>query len=552
MTLADPSSTVRTGPALPGPVTTAPVLSPPRPRRRPDVARIAELALLAVAFGAVVVSIALRFTGPKALWLDEALTVNIARLPIPRLFDALRHDGSPPAYYVALHYWMGVFGTGTWTVRALAGTFSLATLPVAWRLGRAVGGRRVAIALVVLTACNPFALRYGTENRMYSLVMLLVTVLALSLVRTLQRPTVLRLVGLGLVCGLLLLTHYWALYLIAGLGTCLVIGSLWGPLRSNARLATAAVAGGCLLFVPWLPSFVFQAQHTGTPWAASPSPMAIIDVLGEFAGYEQHVGIPIFVLFWASFAVLAAAVILPAIPVTRRVAAFIGWKRPVPGARLAGPTAGVFVATVVFAMVGGLVANAAFAWRYASVVMPFVVLLVALGLVAIGSTRLGRIVTATALAALGVLGVIAGAQEVLAPRTQAAAVAAAIAAAARPGDVVAYCPDQLGPAVSRLLPDRLLTQVTFPRFDDPERINWVDYARVNEAANPGVFARQVLNLAGPHQVWLVWAPGYRTLGRDCQEIRDALELARTAHVQEVRSTPGKYYEPENLVRFAPD
>ena len=63
----------------------------------------------------------------------------------------------------------------------------------------------------------------------------LVTLLALALVRALQRPTVLRLVVLGLLCGLLLLTHYWALYLIAGLGTCLVVGSLWGPLRANAR-----------------------------------------------------------------------------------------------------------------------------------------------------------------------------------------------------------------------------------------------------------------------------------------------------------------------------
>src|SRR5580704_1094187 len=257
MTLADPSSTVRTEPAISTPVEPAPVLSPPRRRRRPDLPRIGELCLLGVAFGAVAVSIVVRFMGPKALWLDEALTVNIARLPIPRLFDALRHDGSPPAYYIALHYWMGLFGTGTWTVRALAGTFSVLTLPASWRLGRAVGGRRVAIALLVLTACNPFALRYGTENRMYSVVMLLVTLLALALVRALQRPTVLRLVVLGLLCGLLLLTHYWALYLIAGLGTCLVVGSLWGPLRANARLATAAVASGCLLFLPWLPSFVF-------------------------------------------------------------------------------------------------------------------------------------------------------------------------------------------------------------------------------------------------------------------------------------------------------
>ena len=36
-----------------------------------------------------------RLHSGSALWLDEALSVNIARLPAPDLFAALRHDGSP-------------------------------------------------------------------------------------------------------------------------------------------------------------------------------------------------------------------------------------------------------------------------------------------------------------------------------------------------------------------------------------------------------------------------------------------------------------------------
>ena len=39
------------------------------------------------------------------LWLDEALSVNIARLPLVDLHEALRHDGAPPLYYVLLHFW---------------------------------------------------------------------------------------------------------------------------------------------------------------------------------------------------------------------------------------------------------------------------------------------------------------------------------------------------------------------------------------------------------------------------------------------------------------
>ena len=72
------------------------------------------------------------------LWLDEALSVNVARLPVSQIPSWLRHDGAPPLYYVLLHYWMGAFGTSTRAVRALAGVCSVLTLPVGWRLGRAV------------------------------------------------------------------------------------------------------------------------------------------------------------------------------------------------------------------------------------------------------------------------------------------------------------------------------------------------------------------------------------------------------------------------------
>jgi len=184
------------------------------------------------------------------------------------------------------------------------------------------------------------------------------------------------------------------------------------------------------------------------------------------------------------------------------------------------------------------------------VVLPLVALLVALGVISLGHTRIGVIGSAVSLVAIALLGTSAGAGEILDQRTQATVVAAQIASAARPGDVVAYCPDQLGPAVSRLLPSRLYTQVTFPRWDDPERINWVDYAQVNDAANVGVFARELINLAGSHQLWLVWESGYRTLGYRCQQLRDALELARPDYSEPVHSQPARYYEHESLMRFA--
>ena len=55
------------------------------------------------------------------LWLDEALSVNIAKLPIGQIPAALRHDGHPPLYYVLLHVWMSVLGSGDVAVRSAVG-----------------------------------------------------------------------------------------------------------------------------------------------------------------------------------------------------------------------------------------------------------------------------------------------------------------------------------------------------------------------------------------------------------------------------------------------
>ena len=146
----------------------------------------------------------LRFVTRSPLWLDEALSVNIAQLPLGQIPAALRHDGHPPLYYFLLHGWMALFGTGDVAVRALSGLFAVAALPLAWLVGRRRGGPLLAWLFVGVLALSPFALRYATETRMYSLLMLLVLVgyLLLDDVVRRGRGGCGRLVGLALVSGL--------------------------------------------------------------------------------------------------------------------------------------------------------------------------------------------------------------------------------------------------------------------------------------------------------------------------------------------------------------
>jgi hypothetical protein len=133
----------------------------------------------------------------------------------------------------------------------------------------------------------------------------------------------------------------------------------------------------------------------------------------------------------------------------------------------------------------------------------------------------------TAIVAVAVaLGVVASASNVTTSRTQAGQVAATIKAAAMPGDVVGYCPDQLGPSVSRLLPASLV-QFTFPASQTPHRVDWYDYAARNAAGQPSAFARTLAARAGAaHNIWYVWIGGYKTLAFKCEAVINQLAALR--------------------------
>ncbi len=107
----------------------------------------------------------------------------------------------------------------------------------------------------------------------------------------------------------------------------------------------------------------------------------------------------------------------------------------------------VVVLTLAVGTVVGFVGNTAFATRYTMVVVPVAVVIVAVG-VAVIDHRLIRLVLFLVLVAGGAVGV---GQELGGSRSQMQEVAVAVAAEAEPGDVVVYCPDQLGPSGDRAL-----------------------------------------------------------------------------------------------------
>jgi mannosyltransferase len=466
----------------------------------------------------IVAGVVMRFVALSELWLDEALSVNIARLPLGDIPDWLRHDGAPPLYYFMLHAWTDAFGISNLAVRSLSGILSAATLVPMWFAGRRVAGRTGGWIAMLILASSPFAIAFGTETRMYSLVMLLVTVGYLAVRRLLERPSLGRQAVVALVTALLLYTHYWSFYLLAGV-VALLVREAWrgaeAERRHAARSALVAIVAGAITFLPWIPTFLYQSEHTGTPWG-DPIFMttSFAFALRDFAGGEHS----------EAYAFLVVLITLVLVAVFGRAIDRYRIELDVrtrPGVRT---EAGLWVATLLLGGVAAFLTRGTFAGRYASVLYPLFVLVLAYGVTVFTDKR----VRAVILAIIVVFGLGSGLRVVFDDKTEARPVADAIKAGAEPGDVVLYCPDQLGPSVSRLLEgEPRLVQLTFPAGDRPELVDWVDYKERRSRVDTNAFTRSVLERASDSTIWYVVAVQYRggNEGR-CEAIERSLGAAR--------------------------
>ena len=362
------------------------------------------LVVLVVAAG-----VALRFLTSVDLWLDEALSVNIARLPLSDLRAALKIDGAPPLYYVLLHFWIDVFGTGDAAVRSLSGVISVATLPLAYLAGKRIGGRSVAWWSVLILAASPYAVRYGTETRMYALVMFLVLWGYLALRRALEVPKLTRLAVIAVVTALLVYSLYWSFYLIAVVGIGLLVAWRRGSpetRRAAPRIILAMVVGG-LTLIPWLSTLTFQLQHTGTPWGDPVTPwFAFARALIGFVGGEEHS---------EAFVLLIPMLVLPLLALfgvaldRRRIELDLDTR---PAVRF--ETVGAF-AILLVGLTVSWIGGTAFDARYAAVMFPILVLSAAYGLTAFADprVRVGILVVVVG------IGLAASARNVREERTQA-------------------------------------------------------------------------------------------------------------------------------------
>lgn len=238
------------------------------------------------AVGAVLAGLLSFLIGRDAhTWYDENFSLIMCQRPFREMMHLIAVDVHPPLYYLFLKPWCSLFGWTTAAERGLGTVFlALAVWLMSLAFGHAVGRQRAILVLPFLVF-SPYAIRYGFEIRMYSLLMLEVAASTYALVRAIRSPETGGLwhrrkwwfaYTLSVLAGMY--TQYLVLTVFVAQALLLLIrsvraGSTAGRRRGETRdwFWVACYAGAVVCYLPWVP--VALAQMGNPSFANNIGPM---------------------------------------------------------------------------------------------------------------------------------------------------------------------------------------------------------------------------------------------------------------------------------------
>jgi mannosyltransferase len=234
---------------------------------RRDGAAVAAPALLAA------ILCAIELTG-RSLGFDEAASVAISTQGHATLAQAIAHDGgNMSGYYLFLHLWTDVFGTGTFAIRLPSVLAIVAATALVGRLAVVLFDWRVASAAGVLTAVSMPLVFWGQDARAYAPMVMFVVGSFLAYVRIVQSaqpPTRRAWLGyvawtsLALYCGFVaalilpaqLLALVWRRRVVPAIGSAIAACAV----ASVPLMVLAADRGSSQLFWVPHPSLMVEKQ----------------------------------------------------------------------------------------------------------------------------------------------------------------------------------------------------------------------------------------------------------------------------------------------------
>ncbi|MGH2860042.1 MAG: glycosyltransferase family 39 protein [Solirubrobacteraceae bacterium] len=439
---------------------------PKRIRELPEWARVALIIFILVVASVIVRT---RSIGQQ-FWMDEAITVGISAHHLSAIPGIMRQDGSPPLFYLLLHFWMLMVGNGMAATHWLSEIFAVLTIPIGYWGGLKIAGKRAGLMTAALMASSAFLDYYSQETRMYALMSLLGLFGTIGFVRGFVFRERRYVILFSLSEAAMLYTHNWALFF--GVGSLLSLAVLYRISGDEIRLnlirdAIYAYVGAAILFVPWLPNFIFQSLHTAAPWNTSPRFGAPVQIAQSVYGGATV----------AAILVIGAAV------------GYAGFFRKAERASEKAKVALILFMLVVFTLLLGWIASQITpAWnpRYFAPVVPAIMMFTAIGMSRAGV--LGPLTLAVAL-------IFLARPDTYAPKHKSDMqdIGGEMGPLMHSRDLVIVGQPEQTPLAYYYLPAGLRFSSTIGPVKDPSYVDWINALSRYRAATPAKVLPPMLN-----------------------------------------------------------
>lgn len=243
--------------------------------------KILILNIIIIILGTIFISLVAFHTN---IWFDESYSVAISNHSFSEIWNIGGNDVHPVFYYMMLKIVSLIFGNNILVFRL----FSIVPIVILSILGithiRKDYGERTGIIFSFLTLFLPIIAAYSSEIRMYTWVMLFVTITAIYANRIYKNElSIKNWVIFALFSLLSAYTHYYGLMFAGIINVILFIYLLKNRKGKNKDLKIFIIQAivECLLYVPWLYYFIKQLTSVGGGyWIKLEFPDTLYNVLG--------------------------------------------------------------------------------------------------------------------------------------------------------------------------------------------------------------------------------------------------------------------------------
>lgn len=237
--------------------------------------------------------------GSWSVWFDESFSVFMVKHSFADIWHYTSLDVNSPLYYFVLKLWALIFGYGDAALRSFSVVSALAVIVVGFLLAIRLFGRRTAYLSLPLLTLSPMLVRYATEIRCYTLLILILLLATYAFINANEKPSRKAWMIYGAFVALALWTHYYAALVIA---THFIYRAYTVRKNSDSKISISkvikktftggyqwAIATGVLLFLPWIFTMVKQVAIVQQGfWIPSFSFDSIGNFIGETIAYSTH------------------------------------------------------------------------------------------------------------------------------------------------------------------------------------------------------------------------------------------------------------------------